>query len=61
MQQKRGILQQYGATFDLLLSDTLDHYRTFGMLERLFHHPTRMADQSIFQLSAETQKLLIER
>lgn len=61
IQQKRGVLQQYGATFDVLLSDTLDHYRTFGMIERLLQHPSRMGDQSVFQITHDTQRMLIER
>lgn len=59
--QKRGILQQYGATFDLLLSDTQDHYRTFAMLERMLHNPTKLQEQLTFQLSLDTQRMLIAR
>ena len=61
MQQKRGVLQQYGATFDMLLGDTLDHYRTFSMLERYLRNPLKLSDQLEFQIAPETQKFLIEK
>jgi len=61
LQQKRGNLQHYGATFDMLLSDILDHYRTFGMLERYLKNPCKMADQLELQIASQTQALLIEK
>jgi len=61
LQQKRGNLQHYGATFDMLLSDILDHYRTFGMLERYLKNPSRMASQLELQIASHTQALLIEK
>jgi len=61
LQQKRGNLQHYGATFDMLLSDTLDHYRTFGMLERYLKNPGMIANQLELQIAAQTQALLIEK
>lgn len=59
--QRRGVLQKYEATFDDLVSDTLDHYRTFGILERLLKSPPRLLDQQIYQIDASTQKMLIEK
>ncbi|KAL7978265.1 hypothetical protein Chor_014804, partial [Crotalus horridus] len=38
---RSGILEQTGATVDVLQSDTMDHYRTFYMLERLLHSPPK--------------------
>jgi len=61
LQQKRGNLQHYGATFDMLLSDVLDHYRTFGMLERYLKNPSKIADQLELQIASQTQTLLIEK
>jgi len=61
LQQKRGNLQHYGATFDMLLSDILDHYRTFGMLERYLKNPSSIADQLELQIPSHTQTLLIEK
>jgi len=58
--QKRGILQQYGATYELLLADIWDNYRNFSMLERLLQNPPRMEEQLTFQISPDTQKLIIE-
>ena len=59
--QRHGVLQQYGVTFDMLLSDTLDHYRTFFLLERLLQHPPRMSEQMVHQIPAETQLLLLQK
>ena len=59
--QKRGVLQQYGATFDMLLSDTHDHFRSYGMLERLLHNPPRLYEQLTFQIAAETMTMMIEK
>lgn len=61
LQQKRGNLQHYGATFDMLLSDTLDHYRTFNMLERYLKNPSKISDQLELQIASQTQALLIEK
>ena len=61
LQQKRGNLQHYGATFDMLLTDILDHYRTFGMLERYLKNPSKIADQQELQIASHTQALLIEK
>ncbi len=59
--QQRGILQQWGANMDLLMSDVLDHYRTFHMLERLLHTPLKLTAEWTFQMEADTQQLLIEK
>jgi len=61
LQQKRGNLQHYGATFDMLLSDVLDHYRTFNMLERYLKNPSKISDQLELQIASQTQALLIEK
>jgi len=61
LQQKRGNLQHYGATFEMLLTDILDHYRTFGMLERYLKNPSKMAGQLELQIASQTQALLIEK
>jgi hypothetical protein len=58
---KRGILQQYGATLDMLLSDIQDHYRTYTMLERYLKTPKKLEKQLEFQISPDWQKLVIER
>ncbi|XP_017512373.1 acidic fibroblast growth factor intracellular-binding protein isoform X4 [Manis javanica] len=50
-----------GATAAVLQSDTMDHYRTFHMLERLLHAPPKLLHQLIFQIPPSRQALLIER
>ncbi|KAG8236301.1 hypothetical protein J437_LFUL016448 [Ladona fulva] len=59
--QKKGDVQESGATLDLLFSDVSDHYRTYSLLERLLHNPPKLAEQISFQLEPETQHYLIER
>lgn len=58
---RSGILEQTGATAGVLQSDTMDHYRTFHMLERLLHAPPKLLHQLIFQIPPSRQALLIER
>lgn len=58
---RSGILEQTGATAAVLQSDTMDHYRTFHMLERLLHAPPKLLHQLIFQIPPSRQALLIER
>uniref|UniRef100_A0A8D0ITM4 FGF1 intracellular binding protein n=1 Tax=Sus scrofa TaxID=9823 RepID=A0A8D0ITM4_PIG len=57
---RSGILEQTGATAAVLQSDTMDHYRTFHMLERLLHAPPKLLHQLIFQIPPSRQALLIE-
>ncbi|XP_067831743.1 fibroblast growth factor (acidic) intracellular binding protein a isoform X1 [Heptranchias perlo] len=56
-----GILEQTGATPDVLESDTMDHYRTFQMLERLLHSPPKLINQLLFQIPPPMQSMLIEK
>ncbi|KAG9475295.1 hypothetical protein GDO78_003634 [Eleutherodactylus coqui] len=58
---KSGILDQTGAGPDVLESDTMDHYRTFQMLERLLHYPPKLVQQLLFQIPPYKQSMLIER
>ncbi|XP_029469030.1 acidic fibroblast growth factor intracellular-binding protein isoform X1 [Rhinatrema bivittatum] len=58
---KSGILEQTGATADVLQSDTMDHYRTFQMLERLLHFPTKLINQLLFQIPPCRQVMLIQK
>jgi len=59
--KQRGILNETGATTDLIMSDTLDHFRTYQMLERLLQYPTKFAEQLTFQIDPQTQRHLIEK
>lgn len=56
-----GILEQTGASPDVLESDTMDHYRTFQMLERLLHSPPKLINQLLFQTPPSMQSMLIEK
>ncbi|XP_070622179.1 acidic fibroblast growth factor intracellular-binding protein [Erythrolamprus reginae] len=58
---RSGILEQTGTTVDVLQSDTMDHYRTFYMLERLLHSPPKLLNQLLFQIPPCRQTMLIER
>ncbi|XP_064623700.1 acidic fibroblast growth factor intracellular-binding protein-like [Lineus longissimus] len=59
--KKRGILQEYHVTHDVLISDVQDHYRTFSMLERWLHSPPKLIEQMMFQLDPDIRKMLIEK
>ncbi|KAK1150855.1 acidic fibroblast growth factor intracellular-binding protein isoform X1 [Acipenser oxyrinchus oxyrinchus] len=61
MRMKSGILEQSGASQDVLESDTMDHYRTFQMTERLLHNPSKLVNQLLFQIPPHRQNMLIER
>lgn len=56
-----GVLEEYEASADVLLSDTMDQYRTFQMCERLLHSPSKLANQLLFQIPPHRQAMLIER
>uniref|UniRef100_A0A8C5MM16 FGF1 intracellular binding protein n=1 Tax=Leptobrachium leishanense TaxID=445787 RepID=A0A8C5MM16_9ANUR len=58
---KSGILDQTGVGADVLESDTMDHYRTFQMIERLLHYPQKLVQQLLFQIPPYKQSMLIER
>ncbi|XP_057323494.1 acidic fibroblast growth factor intracellular-binding protein isoform X2 [Microplitis mediator] len=58
---QRGICQQIKASMDLIASDILDHYRTYSLLERLIHTPTKLASEQLaFQIEPQTSRMLIE-
>ncbi|KAK5616825.1 hypothetical protein CRENBAI_018304 [Crenichthys baileyi] len=56
-----GVLDECEANADVLLSDTMDQYRTFQMCERLLHSPGKLANQLLFQIPPHRQAMLIER
>uniref|UniRef100_A0A3Q3E5P8 Acidic fibroblast growth factor intracellular-binding protein B-like n=1 Tax=Hippocampus comes TaxID=109280 RepID=A0A3Q3E5P8_HIPCM len=55
-----GALDECEANADVLLSDTMDQYRTFQMCERLLHSPSKLANQLLFQIPPHRQAMLIE-
>ncbi|KAK7869135.1 hypothetical protein R5R35_006599 [Gryllus longicercus] len=58
---QRGVAAQMEATLDLLTSDVLDHFRTYSLLERLLHNPTKLSEQLAFQIDPQTRQFLIEK
>ncbi|XP_054154174.1 acidic fibroblast growth factor intracellular-binding protein-like [Oppia nitens] len=46
---------------DLIISDILDQYRTFQLIEKLLPVPTQLSEQWTFQLTPTTQRILIEK
>lgn len=54
-------MEECEASADVLLSDTMDQYRTFQMCERLLHSPAKLANQLLFQIPPHRQAILIER
>lgn len=55
------VMEECEASPDVLLSDTMDQYRTFQMCERLLHSPTKLGNQLLFQIPPHRQAMLIER
>lgn len=56
-----GVMEECEASADVLLSDTMDQYRTFQMGERLLYSPTKLGNQLLFQIPPHLQTVLIER
>ena len=61
IQQKRGTLLQFGATFEMLLNDIADQYRTYKLLEDFLKNPQELSSQLKLQLTPEMQGHLIEK
>lgn len=58
---QRGICHQTNAPIELVASDILDHYRTYALLEKLLHTPTKLASEQLaFQIEPQTSQMLIE-
>lgn len=59
--QQREESRQLNAPIELLNSDVLDHYRTYSLLEKLLHVPTKLASEQLaFQIEPQTSRMLIE-
>lgn len=56
-----GVMEECEASPDVLLSDTMDQFRTFQMCERLLQNPSKLANQLLFQIPPDRQAMLIER
>uniref|UniRef100_A0ABK9MI44 Acidic fibroblast growth factor intracellular-binding protein n=1 Tax=Glossina morsitans morsitans TaxID=37546 RepID=A0ABK9MI44_GLOMM len=59
--KQKGFGHLMGVHIDLITSDVLDHYRTYSLIERLLHAPTKMLEQSCFQLELEAREMIIEK
>ncbi|KAL6480275.1 hypothetical protein MHYP_G00113080 [Metynnis hypsauchen] len=56
-----GVMEECEASAEVLLSDTMDQFRTFQMCERLLQNPAKLANQLLFQIPPDRQAMLIER
>ncbi|XP_065143077.1 acidic fibroblast growth factor intracellular-binding protein B isoform X2 [Paramisgurnus dabryanus] len=61
MRMETGVLLECEANEEVLLSDTMDQFRTFQMFERLLQSPSKVANQLVFQISPHHRAMLIER
>ncbi|XP_030372910.1 acidic fibroblast growth factor intracellular-binding protein [Scaptodrosophila lebanonensis] len=59
--KQKGFGNAMGAPLELIASDVLDHYRTYSLIERLLHAPSKLLEQSCFQLEPQTRQLIIEK
>lgn len=59
--KQKGFGHSMGAPIDLIASDVLDHYRTYSLIELYLHAPTKLMEQSCFQLEPHTRDLIIEK
>ncbi|KAG0710296.1 Acidic fibroblast growth factor intracellular-binding protein [Chionoecetes opilio] len=59
--QQRGELEAWGGAQELLASDTADHYRAYGMLEKLLLTPPKLGEEWTFQLEPAVQRLVVEK
>ena len=56
-----GELRDCDVSTDVVLSDTMDQFRTFQMCEKLLHSPSKLANQLLFQIPPQKQAMMIER
>ncbi|XP_028513890.1 acidic fibroblast growth factor intracellular-binding protein B isoform X2 [Exaiptasia diaphana] len=54
-------LIKYGATYNVVASDTSDHYRLFDMLAHFIQNPVMLSKQLMVQVSPGTQDELIQK
>lgn len=59
--KQKGFEYLKDVPIDLITSDVLDHYRTYSLIEKLLYTPTKMLEQTCFQLDQETKELFIEK
>lgn len=59
--RQRWSQHDISASIDFIVSDVMDHYRTFQMLEKLLQYPTKFSEQMTYQIEPEEQRHLIEK
>lgn len=59
--KQKAIAHNIGAPLELVASDVLDHYRTYSLIERLLHVPTKLSEQPQLQLENQSKQILIEK
>jgi hypothetical protein len=57
----KGAPKEMKPSRGMLTSEVLDHYRTYGLLEKLLYNPTKLSEQLQFQIEPQTRKILIEK
>ena len=61
LRMEAGELRDCDVSTDVVLSDTMDQFRTFQMCEKLLHSPSKLANQLLFQIPPQKQAMMIER
>ncbi|EDW95273.2 acidic fibroblast growth factor intracellular-binding protein [Drosophila yakuba] len=59
--KQKGFGHSMGAPSDLIASDVLDHYRTYSLIELYLNAPTKLMEQSCFQLEPHMRDLITEK
>lgn len=59
--KKKAGDQFVSVPIEIFVSDVLDHYRTYSLIERLLFSPPKLTEQSSFQLEPHARNLLIEK
>ncbi|CAG0882966.1 unnamed protein product [Darwinula stevensoni] len=55
------LMQEFGASYDMLIADVNHHYHLFAVLEQSLHFPKQLIEQWTLQLHPDTQSCVIER
>ena len=55
------LMQEFGASYDMLVADVSHHYNLFAVLEQSLHFPKQLIEQWTLQLHPDTQSCVIER
>ncbi|XP_062393249.1 acidic fibroblast growth factor intracellular-binding protein B-like isoform X2 [Sardina pilchardus] len=61
LRMQAGGLCDGDVSSDVVLSDTMDQFRTFQMCEKLLYSPAKLGNQLLFQIPPQKQGMMIER